>query len=69
MRRFNMDFSDKEWTHLEDYQAQQGFVSTSDVIRRAVRLQAKLRDLASEGYTDLIVRNPSTDKEINLLIL
>jgi hypothetical protein len=53
---------------LRKIQEKMGFKSLAETVRESLRLANSLREQAEQGYSELILRNPETNKERELVV-
>lgn len=56
-------FAPESLSALEDIQETGGYATLADTVKDSLKIMWTIQNLAKEGYTELIVRNPKTDNE------
>jgi hypothetical protein len=62
-KRVIFSFDDRSLTNLEDLTNQGNFKSMGEAVRESVEVNQALQHHASEGFSEIIVRNPKTKEE------
>lgn len=67
-RRVVFSFDERSLESLRKITEQGRFASMADTVRESLQVTQALQSQARHGYTEVIVRNPETNKERVLLI-
>ena len=67
-KRIIFSFDDKSLENLEYLKAIGRFPSIGTAVRQSIEINQALYDQASEGFSEVIVRNPKTKEEKTLII-
>lgn len=67
-QRVVFTFDDQSLDTLKALKDRGGFSSMGTAVRESVQLNEILQDQVSEGFTEVILRNPKTNQEKTLLI-
>jgi hypothetical protein len=67
-KRIVFSFDDRSLDSLERVKEKGGFQSLGTAVRESIQINQVLHDEASEGFTEVVVRNPKTRQEKTLII-
>lgn len=67
-KRIVFSFDDRSLDRLEQVKEKGGFQSLGTAVRESIQINQALHDEASEGFTEVVVRNPKTKQEKTLVI-
>ena len=67
-QRLVFSFDDGTLKTLRSVKETGDFPSFGNAVREALQTSELLQDLVSSGYTELIVRNPTTNKEKTIVV-
>ncbi len=67
-KRIVFSFDDRSLDRLEQVKQKGGFQSLGTAVRESIQINQALHDEASEGFTEVVVRNPKTKQEKTLVI-
>jgi hypothetical protein len=67
-KRIVFSFDDRSLERLEQVKEKGGFQSFGTAVRESIQINQALHDEASEGFTEVVVRNPKTRQEKTLII-
>jgi hypothetical protein len=67
-QRVVFTFDDNSLESLKQIQHRGDYVSMGTAVRDAVQLSEVLQDQAADGFTEIVLRNPKTHQEKNLII-
>ena len=62
-KRVVFTFDPESLTALEEMQERGGYASLAETVKDSLQILWAIQNLAKEGYSELIVRNPKTDSE------
>ena len=68
MKRIYFDFSEEAEAQLKRVVRLGNYKTMADAIRIAIATEQGIQEEARRGYTQLILRNPNTGKELELII-
>ena len=67
-KRIVFSFDDRSLASLEQVKEKGSFQSLGTAVRESIQINQVLHDEASEGFTEVVVRNPKTRQEKTLII-
>jgi hypothetical protein len=67
-KRIVFSFDDRSLDSLEQVKVKGRFQSLGTAVRESIQINQALHDEASEGFTEVVVRNPKTRQEKTLII-
>jgi hypothetical protein len=67
-KRIVFSFDDKSLGSLEQVKEKGRFSSLGTAVRESVLINQTLHDQASEGFSEVVVRNPKTKQEKTIII-
>ena len=67
-KRIIFSFDEKSLENLEQVKAKGRFQSLGTAVRESIEINQILHNQASEGFSEVIVRNPKTKEEKTLII-
>jgi hypothetical protein len=67
-KRIVFSFDDRSLDSLEQVKEKGSFQSLGTAVRESIQINQVLHDQASEGFTEVVVRNPKTKQEKTLVI-
>lgn len=67
-KRVVFSFNDRSLDQLEQFKERGGFSSLAEAVRFSLQISGSLQQQSQKGYTEIIVRNPDTNKELVMAI-
>ena len=67
-KRVVFTFDDQSFNTLSTMQEEGHFKSLAETVRRSLRLARALQVQKQKGFTEIIVRDPQTNKECQLIV-
>jgi hypothetical protein len=67
-KRIVFTFDDSSLRSLERVKERGGFSSLGTAVRESIQINQELHDQASEGFSEVVVRNPKTKQEKTIVI-
>lgn len=67
-KRIVFTFDEASLENLEQVKEQGRFTSLGTAVRESIQINQLLHDQASEGFSEVVVRNPKTKQEKTLVI-
>jgi hypothetical protein len=67
-KRIVFSFDDRSLDSLQQVKEKGRFQSLGTAVRESIQINQVLHDEASEGFTEVVVRNPKTKQEKTLII-
>ena len=67
-KRIVFTFDERSLGSLEQVKEKGGFHSLGTAVRESILINQALHDQASEGFSEVVVRNPKTKQEKTLVI-
>jgi hypothetical protein len=67
-QRIVFTFDDRSLESLKQLQQRGDFASMGTAVRDSVQISELLQDLATDGFTEVVLRNPKTKQEKTLVI-
>jgi hypothetical protein len=67
-KRIVFTFDDKSIDSLEQVKEKGRFTSLGTAVRESIQINQELQDQASEGFSEVVVRNPKTKQEKTIVI-
>lgn len=62
-KRVIFTFDDRSFDTLQQITSSGGFSSMADTVRESLQINRALQTQATQGFTEVIVRNPQTNEE------
>ena len=67
-KRIVFTFDERSLGSLEQVKVKGGFSSLGTAVRESIQINEALHDQASEGFSEVVVRNPKTKQEKTIVI-
>jgi len=67
-KRLVFTFDEKSFKSLEEMKEQGHYASFADAVRKSLQISRALQSQEEQGFKEIVVRNPSNNKERILVI-